>query len=64
MTSSREMTTMRKYIFPRKVITEKSGNIPLTNTKRTLCSNERINVVNELLIEILANQEDGDNATT
>ncbi|MBR2498832.1 MAG: hypothetical protein IKB67_03880 [Clostridia bacterium] len=55
---------MRKYIFPRKVITEKSGNIPLTNTKRTLCSNERINVVNELLIEILANQEDGDNATT
>ncbi len=55
---------MRKYIFSRKLITDKNGNMPLTNTKRTLCSNERINIVNELLIEILANQEDSDNATT
>lgn len=55
---------MRKYIFSRKEITEKSGNIPLTQTKRTLCSNERINVVNEILIEILANREDDNNATT
>lgn len=55
---------MRKYIFSRKEITEKSGNIPLTQTKRTLCSNERINVVNEILIEILANLEGDNNATT
>ena len=58
------MTTMRKYNSPRKVIADNNGNVPLTNTKRTLCSDEKINLVNELLIEILANQEEDNNATT